>query len=158
MNISNIKTTSGKCYGISKLKSGDYQYEDRLYQFNYIPDELNGHIHIKTHGDDKLISEDHECFSFECDEDVEVYVIYPDKHPELPKWLESFARMRMNVTRFDSMPDNLKGYFSIYKKVYPKGKITLYGCSPKKMLQEEWYVTSMGANYCMYSVCVRPVG
>lgn len=157
MNISNIKATSEKCYGFGKLTRGDYQYEDRLYQFNYVPEELNGHIHIKTHGNDKLISEDHECLSFECDDDIEVYVLYPDKHPYLPKWLESYERMRMNVTRIDSMADNLKGYFSIYKKVFPKGKIILYGCSPNKMLQEEWYVDSMGANYCMYSVCLKPV-
>ena len=97
MEISNMKTTSGKCYGIGRLKYGDYQYEDRLYQFNYVPEELKGELHIKTRGDDKLIGEDRECFSFECDEDIEVYVIYPDKHPEVPKWLEDYERMRMNV-------------------------------------------------------------
>ncbi len=157
MNISNIRTASGKSYGFGKLTTGDYQYEDRLYQFNYVPDELKEALHIKTHGNDKLISEDQECFSFECDEDIEVYVIYPDKQPYLPKWLESYERMRMNVTRIDSMCDCLKGYFSIYKRVFPKGKITLYGCSPNKMLQEEWYVESNGANYCMYRVALKPI-
>lgn len=157
MDISNIKTASGKSYGLGKLATGDYQYEDRLYQFNYVPDELKEAIHIKTHGNDKMISEDQECFSFECDEDIEVYVLYPDKQPVLPKWLESYERMRMNVTRIDSMCDCLKGYFGIYKKVFPKGKITLYGCSPNKMLQEEWYVESNGTNYCMYSVALKPI-
>ena len=157
MNISNLKAASCKCYGLGKLKRGDYQYEDRLYQFNYVPKELTGHIHIKTHGNDKMLSEYDECFSFECDEEVEVFVLYADKHPYLPKWLEAFERMRMNVTRMDSIADNLKGYFSLYKKVYPRGKITLNGSSPSKMLQEEWYVSTNGANYCMYSVCVKPV-
>ena len=156
MNIYNLMTSSGKSYGIGILKSGDHQYEDRLYQFNYVPEELNGHIHIKTHGNDKMICENLECFSFDSDEDIEVYILYPDKQPNLPKWLQSYERMRMNVTRIDSMSDNLKGYFGIYKRVFPKGRITLYGCSPEKMLQEEWYMTSNGANYCMYSVCVRP--
>ena len=157
MYIGNIVTESGQCYGIGKLKRGDYQYEDRLYQFNFIPDELNGCIHIKTHGNDKMTSEENECFSFDCDEDIEVYVLYPDKHPELPKWLESYERTRMNVTRFDSMPDNLKGYFSLYKKTFKKGKVIFYGCSPEKLLKEEWYAASMGTNYCMYSVCIKSI-
>lgn len=156
MKIGNIKTSSGKPYGLGELKTGGYQYEDRLYQFNYVPDELKGVVHIKTHGNDKLISENAECFSFESDEDVDVYVLYPDKQPFLPKWLEDFERTRMNVTRIDSISDNLKGYFGVYKKTFPKGKITLNGCSPDKMLQEEWYVSSNGANYCMYSVCIKP--
>lgn len=157
MKISNIKTKSGKKYGISKLKHGFYQYEDRFYQFNYIPDKLKDSLHIKTYGNDKMISEEQECFSFECDEDIELYVIYPDKHPILPEWLKCYERMRMNITRTDSNPANLKGYFSLYKKVFKKGKVTLYGCSPQRMLGEEWYVETNGAGYCMYSVCVKPI-
>lgn len=156
MKVDNLKAVSGKSYGLGKLVCGEYQYEDRYYQFNYIPDDLNGHLHIKTHGNDKLIAEDQPCFSFDCDEDTEVYVLYPDKQPVLPKWLESFERTRMNVTRMDSLADNLKGYFGIYKKSFPKGTITLYGNSPNAMLEKEWYVSSMGTNYCMYSVCVKP--
>ncbi|WP_105614559.1 hypothetical protein [Vallitalea okinawensis] len=156
MNITKINASSGKHYGMGNLKRSDHQYQDRLYQFNYVPEELKGCVHIKTHGNDKLISEDHECFSFETDEAVEVYILYPDKQPYLPQWLEGYERMRMNVTRIDSIADNLKGYFSLYKKVFPKGKIVLYGCSPNKMLLEEWYVESNGANYCMYSVCLKP--
>jgi len=157
MNIINIATKSGKKYGIGKLKAGDYQYEDRQYQFDYIPDELKDCIHIKTHGNDKMLSEDEECVTFEVDEPIDVYVLYPDKQPELPKWLEGFEPMRLKVTRIDSMCNNLKGYFGIYKKTFPKGIVTLYGCSPNKMLNEEWYVDSNGANYCMYSFGVKPV-
>ena len=155
--IINIITASGKNYAVSKLVQGDYQYEDRLYQFDYVPSELCGADHIKTHGNDKMFSEHEECFSFESDCDIEVYVIYPDIHKELPVWLESYERVRMNVTRMDSTASNLKGYFSLYKKVFHKGKIVLYGCSPEKMLAEEWYVESGGATYCMYSVCVKPL-
>lgn len=155
MNIKNISSASGKAYEIGGFQTGAYQYEDRLYQFNYVPDELKGCLHIKTHGNDKLISEDDECVTFEIDEPAEIYVIYPDKQSELPKWLEGFERTRLKATRMDSLSDNLKGYFSLYKKTFPKGKVTLYGCSPDKMLEEEWYVQSLGANYCMYSVCVK---
>ncbi len=157
MKIQNIKTKSGKEYTINKLKSGYYQYEDRMYQFNYIPDELKGCIHIKTHGNDKMISENKECFIFECDRDIELYVIYPDKHFILPEWLKNYEKMRMNITRMDSNPANLKGYFSLYKTVFTKGKVTLYGCSPVEMLEEEWYLKTYGAGYCMYSVCLKNV-
>lgn len=158
MNLSELTAASGKQYGLGKLESGDYQYEDRLYQFNSVPDELCGLLHIKTHGNDKLISENLECFSFLCDEDIEVYVLYPDKQPYLPKWLESYERMRMNVTRIDTRADNLKGYFGVYKKILPKGKVILNGCSSEKILQEDWYRETKGVNYCMYSVCIKPAG
>lgn len=157
MEISNIKTASGKIYTLNVFRSGEYQYKDRYYQFDYIPDELRGYIHIKTHGDDKLISEDKVCFCFDCDKEAEVYVIYPDKQPVLPHWLEGYERVRMNVTRMDTMASTLKGYFSVYKKAFAKGTVTLYGCSPNRMLGEEWYVESMGGGYCMYSLCVKPV-
>lgn len=156
MEIRNLQAASGKTYGIGRLTRGDYQYEDRLYQFDYIPDELNGQLHIKTHGNDKLIPEDQACLTFECAEPVEVFVLYPDKQPCLPRWLQSWERRRLNVTRQDSQPDNLKGFFSIFSKIYPAGQVALGGNSPAGMLQQDWYVESMGANYCMYSVCVKP--
>jgi len=155
MTIKNINAVSGKTYGMGKLLTGDYQYEDRLYQFDYVPDELKGCLHIKTQGNDKLISENEECFSFEIDEAADIYVLYPDKQPILPKWLENYEITRLKVTRLDSMCCNLKGCFSLYKKTFEKGKVIFYGCSPQKMLDEEWYVKSMGAGYCMYSVCVK---
>lgn len=156
MEIRNLQAASGKTYGIGRLSRGDYQYEDRLYQFDFIPDELNGQLHIKTHGNDKLIPEDQACLTFECAEPVEVFVLYPDKQPCLPHWLQAFERRRLNVTRQDSMPGNLKGYFSLYSRIFPAGTVALGGNSPASMLQQDWYVDTMGANYCMYSVCVKP--
>ncbi len=155
--ISNLQSASGKVYEISKLVSGDHQYVDRLYQFDYVPEQLQGCLHIKTHGNDKLIHEADPCFSFETDEDIDVYILYPDKQPVLPKWLEDFEHMRLNVTRIDSMSSNLKGYFGIYRKSCKKGKVVLYGNSPSYMLEQDWYVKTNGANYCMYSVCIKPL-
>ncbi|GEM_PF-1967128 len=153
--VTNLKPVSGKSYGLNKLIPGEYQYMDRSYLFNYIPEELIGTVHIKTCGNDKLISENDTCVSFDVDCDVEVYVLFGDKWPEIPRWLNQFERVRLNVTRQDSRSDNLKGYFSLYRKVFPKGTITLYGCSPVEMLREEWFVKSMGANYCMYTIAVK---
>jgi len=156
MKIYNLIAASRKKYETGLLLPGQHQYVDRRYRFNYVPDELMGCFHIQTHGNDKLISEDDECLSFQCNEDIEVYVLYADKHPFLPEWLESFERTRMNITRKDSSADNLKGYFGVYKKIFCKGEVKLYGCSHKNMLAQDWYIETYGMNYCMYSVCVKP--
>jgi hypothetical protein len=155
VEIKNLKSASGKEYGVNTLIPGEYQYMDRSYQFNYIPEEIVGSIHIKTCGDDKLISEKDICVSFEVNCDVEVYILFGDKFPLIPEWLNQFERIRLNITRQDSRIDNLKGYFSLYRKTFSKGTITLYGCSPVKMLEKEWFVKSMGANYCMYTIAIK---
>lgn len=155
VEIKNLKSTSGKEYGINSLTQGEYQYMDRSYQFNYIPEEMIGLTHIKTCGNDKLISENDICVSFDVDCDVDVYILFGDKFPITPEWLKQFERMRLNITRQDSRIDNLKGYFSLYRKTYPKGTITLFGCSPVKMLEKGWFVQSMGANYCMYTIAIK---
>lgn len=154
LEVKNITTASGREYGLNKLILGEYQYMDRYYQFNYIPNDLAGCLHLKTHGNDKLINEAELCVSFEVNCPVVVYVLYADKFPVLPKWLSEYERTRYNVTRQDSQPDNLKGYFSLYRKNFSQGMISLNGCSPSGMLAEEWYVSSNGANYCMYSIAI----
>lgn len=156
MGIKSIKTVSSRVYEVDVLSQGAYQYMDRNYQFNYVPAEMSGYTHIKTCGDDKLISEDDDCVVLELNEEMEVNILFADKFPIIPKWLKLFERAQLNVTRFDSSSDNIKGYFSVYKKVFPKGFVTLGGCSPNKMLHQEWYYESMGTNYCMYSICLKP--
>lgn len=85
MEIRDLITASGALYGIDQLNQGKYQYMDREYCFNYVPDELKDSLHIKTCGHDKLIRETDICFSLQCDSDIEVYVLYADKFPMLPK-------------------------------------------------------------------------
>jgi len=157
LKIININSTSGKQYALNKLVPGEYQYEDRHYQFNYIPDALKGCSHIKTHGNDKLINENDVCLTFEVNHPVNVFVLYADKFPVLPKWLGEYERTRYNITREDSTPGTLRGYFSLYKKQFVKGKITLFGCSQKAMLDEEWFVNSGGMNYYMYTIAVKKI-
>jgi hypothetical protein len=156
VTISNIQARSGNEYRQGLLKPGHLQYIGRNYQFNHCPEALDGAAHIMTFANDKMMPETEECFSFDVEEAVSVYILYPDKQPYLPAWMAGFDRMRWNVTRTDSMADNLKGYFGVYKRDYPAGTVTLYGNSPLRMLEEDWYVDSFGADYCMYSVCVAP--
>lgn len=148
-------TASGYAYRMGDLRPGHGQYIDRLYQFAHVPEDLYGCPHIMTRGDDKMLPEDQPCFSIETDGPCEVYVLYPDKQPVLPGWLEAYQRVRKNVTRMDSHPDTLKGYFSLYRRSFQAGEIRFYGSSPLAMLAEDWYVETTGTNYCMYSVCVR---
>lgn len=153
--IHNIQTTSGAPYEIGIMAQSQLQYVDRDYRFLFVPEELNGLTHIKTCGNDKLISEREPCFSFNSDTDVSVYVLFADKFPLLPRWLEQFTRLRLNVTRQDSNPENLKGYFSVYRKDFPKGTVMLNGCSPDALLRQSWYIESGGTHYCMYTVCIK---
>ena len=155
MNITIKRVESGREYAVSRFAPGETQYMDRDYRFNYIPEELIGCAHIMTCGNDKIIPESQPCFTLEIDSSADVYILYPDKQPVVPKWLEEYERVRMNVTRQDSRADNLKGYFSLYKKRFPAGEITFYGNSPLAMLALPWYVESGGINYCMYTVAIK---
>ncbi|MBN2819756.1 MAG: hypothetical protein JXP36_12340 [Bacteroidales bacterium] len=155
VSVSKLTSSRGKKYAINRIVSGGYQYMDRDYQFNYVPEELNGSLHIKTHGNDKLISENDTCFSFVCNCDIDVYILFADKFPVLPSWLNQFERTRLNVTRMDSNAANLKGYFSLYRKSFSKGQVVLNGCSPTSMLEKKGFVESMGSSYCMYTVVIK---
>ena len=153
--ISNLTASSGKEYGINKLIPGEHQYMDRDYLFNYVPEEVDGCLHIKTCGNDKFVSEDDICVSFDCNCDVDVYILYADKFPVTPQWLNEFERVRLNITRKDSDPANLKGYFSLYRKSFPKGHVSLKGCSSKIMLARKGFVESLGYTYCMYTILIK---
>lgn len=153
--ISNILTQSGREYALSRLETGNFQYMDRGYKFAYVPDDIKGCMYIKTCGNDKLILETQLCLSFDVNRDVDIYILFADKFPVIPKWLESYERIRKNVTRQDSDPNTLKGYFSLYKRSFPKGRIVFNGCSPQQMMSQE-YIVTMGATFCMYSLCVIP--
>ena len=149
------KVESGKEYSVGKFMAGEFQYMDRDYRFNYIPKELKGCVHIRTCGNDKLPPRNRALLYDESRARCRGLCFISRQQPVIPKWLESFQRLRMNVTRVDSRSDNLKGYFTLFKKSFPAGYITLYGNSPLDMLAQDWYITSGRINYCMYSVVVN---
>lgn len=153
--ITGLQAASGKSYQLDVLEWGAFQYMDRGYMFDYVPQALRGCAHIRTCGNDKLLHEREECLRFETDRPVAVYLLYPDKQPVLPGWVEEYERLRMNVTRMDSCSVNLKGYFSLYRKAFEPGTVVLYGNSPAAMLANRDYIEAQGANYCMYSVAVQ---
>ena len=149
------ETASGRFYGMSAFAPGNRQYMDREYRFSYIPEELNGLQLIMTCGKDKMIPENKWCFTLLSDHPCDVYVIFADKHPYLPIWLAEFTHMRMNVTRTDSDPQTLKGYFSVYKKTFPAGEVRFGGNSSLNLLARTSYIETRGTDYCMYSVVVK---
>ncbi len=154
--ISGLASKSGREYAFGKLASGELQYMDRGYRFLYVPEFLKDAIHIMTCGNDKLTSENAASMSFETERPLDIYVLFADKFPVLPNWLQSYERVRANVTRQDSEPATLKGYFSLYRKSFQAGKVELNGCSPETMLERPEYVMTMGATFCMYTLAAIP--
>lgn len=154
--ISNLQVASGKEYQINynSLDKGSIQYIDRNYLFDYIPDFLRGENFIKTAGNDKMITENKLCFSFEINVPVTVYIVYADKLKILPKWLEEYNNIREKITRQDSNTSTLKGIFSLFSKDFEAGKISLGGNLADEMLDDQKFKDSgpLGTNYCMYSV------
>jgi hypothetical protein len=154
--VRGLWTASGKTYGLGRLAPGELQYMDREYRFEYIPGDLRGCLHVRTHGDDKLIGENVTCVSFFVTREADVFVLFADKFPVLPGWLSQYERTRLSVTRTDTRADDLTGYFGLYRHRVPSGPVVLGGCSPRTMLAHEWYVESGGMNYCMYTVAIVP--
>ena len=154
--IDGLTAASGKQYSLGKLETGHYQYNGRMYQFDYVPDALQGALHIMPHADDKMMPEGEVCCRFIATCPIWVCVLYPDIQPVLPAWLQEYERTRLNVTRQDSDAHTLKGYFSLYRKRFAPGIVTLFGNSPSAMLAADWYVFGFASGYCMYSACVVP--
>ena len=155
--ISIKETASGRTYGMGVLAPGSKQYMDREYLFSYIPEDLEGLPFVMTCGKDKMIPEDKWCFTIHTDHPCDVYVIFADKHPYLPVWLEENQRLRRNITGTDSHPKTLKGYFSVYKKHFPAGDIQFEGNSSKRLLARQSYIETRGTDYCMYSVAIKEI-
>ena len=99
-SIKIVNVESGREYSVGKLLPNELQYMDRDYIFNYIPEELKGFVHIRTCGNDKLIPENEPCFTMKAEHDVDIYILYPDKQPVIPKWLESFERLKTDIGFF----------------------------------------------------------
>ncbi|MDD4869374.1 MAG: hypothetical protein PHR77_02345 [Kiritimatiellae bacterium] len=158
MKIQNLVAVSGKVYvsGVGNFKAGMKQYIDRDYIFDYIPAFLQGATHILTAGNDKFIDEEKPCLSFEVNIPVSVYIVYGDKLRVIPSWLKEFEDTRWKVTRKDSNATTLKGIFTLFRKDFSAGKITLNGNLSKAMANDPEFKKMKGGTFCMYTVVVVP--
>ena len=159
--ICNLYAKSGKKYSTIEngFLTGQKQYIDRDYLFEYVPEQLSGCTYIQTAGNDKMIHEDDICFSFESSKPITVYIIYADKLLILPNWLNGYCNTREKVTRTDSNIKTLKGIFTLYAKDFEPGQVIIYGNLSPSMARDPKFLASglMGENYCMYSVAVKEV-
>jgi hypothetical protein len=135
--ISNLYAMSGKAYKIQEdIQNGRDVYIDKKYTaFQNIPTGLKGSTYIMTANDDNNLHS-LEFISFDVNRDVVVYLAHDDRITQGPKWFTS---------SFTDTGENLKTNvtMSIYKRSFPKGKVTLGGNGTDT------------AHHYMYSIIVR---
>ncbi|MEW6357443.1 MAG: hypothetical protein AB1696_14025 [Planctomycetota bacterium] len=154
LQITNLVAASGKKYEVNRFAPGALQYIDRDYVFDHVPDFLEGTLHIRTAGDDKMIGEDAPCVTFEVDSPVTVHVVYADKLRVPPRWLREFTDTREKATRDDTDTTTLKGIFTLFARDFEAGRITLNGNLSREMREDAQFKARGGGTYCMYSVVV----
>jgi hypothetical protein len=158
IEITQLKAASGKPYLVAHggFAPDGKQYIDRDYTFNCVPEFLKGATLIQTAGDDKFFVEDQPTLSFRVNVPVTVYIVYGDKLRVLPAWLRNWTDTRWKVTRRDTNPTTLKGYFTLFAKDFPAGEIRLLGNLSNEMANDPAFKKLKGSTYCMYSVVVAP--
>ncbi|MCH8041911.1 MAG: DUF1593 domain-containing protein, partial [Nitrospinae bacterium] len=136
--ISNLDVKSSAVYEIvdGGLQQDALIYVDRNYVFTAVPEELQGATYIKTANNDKSSTGD-SFLSFDVNQGVSVFVAHDGRISQIPPWLSSFADTWYLITSGDAT-------FSIYKKDYASGTITLGG--------------NYGSGNSMYSVAVVEQG
>ncbi len=131
IKITNIKAKSGRAYeeGEGGLDVNVKYYMDRDYVSTAMPDEFIGAQWIMTGNDDKS-STGADFLTFEVDQSAAVWVAHDsrgekEKGGTPPQWLsdefEHFPDLKMEVT------DGNMGFFTFWKKEFPKGEIVLGG-------------------------------
>jgi PKD repeat protein len=122
--ISNLIVASGKSYEVvySGLVVGAFQYIDRSYTFSAVPISIDGATYIKTANNDKNRA-GRDFLSFDANQDVTIYVAHDDRIVPRPSWLHDFVDTGENLLSDDPESDG----FSLFKKDFPQGTITLGG-------------------------------
>jgi hypothetical protein len=117
--ISGLYVKSGKAYSVqSGIANGRKAYIDRSYTYGNVPSSMQGATYIVTANDDKNWT-GWQFISFDADRDVVVYVAHDDRVADKPDWMASFSDTGMEIETDFPM--------SLYKKRFPKGRITLGG-------------------------------
>lgn len=158
LKITNLEVASGKSYLVKYkgFQNGSLQYVDRDYQFDRIPEGMQGATLIMLAGNDKMFEENEKCFSFHVNKPVIVHVLYSDKYPVQPDWLANFTKTDKKVYRKDASEITMKGIFRVYSRKFPSGEIRINGCLGKG-IKTEAFVNSGGSGYCMYSAVIEEV-
>jgi hypothetical protein len=109
-------------YRVVSLATGIKYFVDRSDKIKSYPSSLTEGLLIMTANDDKSQTSA-DFLSFTINKSANIYVAYDRRAKSLPFWLSSFVGTgeRIEVSG-DSM-----GYFKLYRKAYPAGKVVLGG-------------------------------
>jgi len=120
LEITNLDPSS---YEVSydDLDVGELMYVDRSYTYTSVPSAYQNKTYIKTANDDKH-STDSSFMTFDINRDASVYVAHDDRLTTKPSWLGSFTD-----TGDDLIDDGEYVHFSLYKKDFSTGTVTLGG-------------------------------
>ena len=130
-----ITSTSPTQYAWDVLDIGAFQYIDRTYTFDTVPQTYVGVDYLKTANNDKGTTGD-TFVTFDVNQGVQVYVAHDDRITAKPGWLSSFADTGDNLTT------SRGNGFSLLVKEFAAGTVTLGG--------------NEGTDMSMYTVVVRP--
>ena len=125
LSVSGLQVASGKSYKVlaGGTQAGAVAYTDRTYKLSTIPSAINGATFIRTANDDKFASLGSSSFlSFDVNQGVDIYVAFADD-PDLlkPSWLTN--SFQSTSTKLTTDREGLT--YTLYKKSFAKGKVTL---------------------------------
>lgn len=142
--VSNIVTTTGHPYTLSKLYVGNTVYTDRTYQATTVPAFLDNAPLIRTANDDKYVKSA-TCLSFNVNQPVTVYVCYDPRATKLPGWLSTWQK---NTGVQIGVNDSKISYMLVYSKAFSAGTISLGGnlADPAAGALNNYFVTLLAQN------------
>lgn len=123
LQITNLKVASKRAYAVaSALSAGDPRYIDNSSHTvaKPVPAPIQGQLYIRTAVRDREAAPGSSNFlSFDVNQDVVVYVAHDDRLNR-PAWLKGFTD-----TGLDLLDTNTSAKFSLFKKSFAKGTVTL---------------------------------
>ncbi len=121
-----ISDLAPSSFRVDSLGEGDRYYVDRDYTLAVIPAFLDKAEWIRSANEDKTVDADG-FVAFEVSRPVTVYLAFDPRASSLPHWLRDWEAIdeRLYVN------GDVMGYFEIYRRRFPKGRVELDGNSAR---------------------------
>ncbi len=102
------------------IEPGDSMYGDRPYQFDEIPEELQGNDWVQTRNNSKSYTQTANPLAiFTLRKPADVYVAFNDNIDPVPEWLSDWEDTGKDILNDEPVT------FSLYKKSFEKGSVRL---------------------------------
>jgi polygalacturonase len=136
-NLSVKDTANAGSWSIqSNIQTGNTQFGDRAYAFTSMPSSVAGSDWIRTANASKAYTTD-PLVTFTVTRNADVYVAHDDRISPKPSWLSGWTDTGENIVNNETTPRT----FSIYKKSYAAGTVSLGNCG--------------NTSYDMYTIIVK---